>query len=164
MVIAATSHNFGLILASTPTLVQILFNPTMAWLLAGSILCLMELFVPTALVEFTMGLSAFIVAGISLILPQPSLQVLLWMILSALGLFLSRQLLPKRKVSTLEDADEAETLTEIRPGEAGRVLYEGNSWRALCEDPDNAIGPNQKVLVVGRKGNTLLVVPEKLLH
>ncbi|HIK10152.1 MAG TPA: NfeD family protein [Oscillatoriaceae cyanobacterium M33_DOE_052] len=139
-------------------------TPTIVWLIAGALLCLMELFIPTALVEFTMGLSAFIVAGISLIFPQVGLQVAIWFGLSVGGLIVTRRLLPKRRVSTIEAAQEAETLTEIPPGEAGRVLYEGNSWRARSDDPHTPIAPNQKVLIVGREGNTLIVVPENLLH
>ncbi|WP_233258281.1 NfeD family protein [[Phormidium] sp. ETS-05] len=139
-------------------------NPTIVWLIAGALLCLMEMFIPTALVEFTMGLSAFIVAGISLIFPQVGLQVALWFAFSVSGLVVTRRLLPKRRVSTIEAAREAETLTEIAPGASGRVLYEGNSWRARCDDPHTAIAPQQKVFIVGREGNTLIVVPENLLH
>jgi membrane protein implicated in regulation of membrane protease activity len=84
--------------------------------------------------------------------------------LSTGGVILTRRLLPKRKVSAIEDSKEAETLTEILPGEAGRVLYEGNSWRARCEDDKLAIPPKQKVYVVRREGTTLIVVPEHLLH
>lgn len=135
----------------------------MLWLLAGAILCLMELFLPTAFVAFIMGLSAFIVAAVSLTGLKVSLQIVLWMGLSLSFAILSRRLLPKRKVRAIEDAKEAETLTEILPGQAGRVLYEGNSWRARSEDYQIAIAPNQKVLVVRREGNTLIVVPEHLL-
>lgn len=141
-----------------------LLSPTIAWLIAGAILCLMELFIPTALVQFTMGLSAFAVAGISLVFPQVSLQVALWLGLSVGGLVVTRRLLPKRRVSTIEAAREGETITEIAPGQPGRVLYEGNSWRARCDDPHTAIGPQQKVIIVGREGNTLIVVPENILH
>jgi membrane protein implicated in regulation of membrane protease activity len=76
----------------------------------------------------------------------------------------SRRLIPKGKARAIEDAKEATTLTEIPPGEAGRVIFEGNSWRARCEDYDTAIPPNKNVIVVGRKGTTLIVVPENLLH
>ncbi|MEG4232039.1 hypothetical protein QUA40_07995 [Microcoleus sp. Pol11C3] len=39
-----------------------ILTPTLLWLLAGSLLCLAELFLPTAFVAFLMGLSAFAVA------------------------------------------------------------------------------------------------------
>ena len=57
------------------------------------------------------------------------------------------------------DAIAGETLTAIEPGQTGRVLYEGNSWRAECEDQEITIAASQKVYVVGRKGNTLIVYP-----
>ncbi|NQZ63051.1 NfeD family protein, partial [Crocosphaera sp.] len=43
-----------------------------------------------------------------------------------------------------------------------RVMYEGNSWQAICADPTMLISPHQKVYIVNRKGNTLVVLPEFL--
>lgn len=141
-----------------------LLSPSMFWLLAGSILCLLELFLPTAFVAFLMGLSAFVVALVASILPQFSLQVVLWLVLSTVLVVVSRRFLPHPKASKNLDAREARTLTEIPIGETGRVLYEGNSWSARCEDEAEAIAPNQKVFVVRREGNVLVVMPQKLLH
>jgi len=141
-----------------------LWNPTLFWLISGALLCLAELFLPTAFVAFMMGLSAFTVAAISLALPYVNLQIFLWLVFSTFFVLATRRLIPKGKARAIEDAKEAKTLTEIPPGEAGRVIYEGNSWRARCEDCDAAIPANQNVIVVGRKGTTLIVVPENLLH
>lgn len=138
-------------------------NPTLVWLLAGAVLCLMELFLPTAFVEFMMGVSALVVAAISLLLPNVPIQIALWMILSVTSIMAVRRLLPHRRVAILEEATEAETLTEILPGQTGRVIYDGISWRARSEG-EYAIAPRQKVLVVNREGNTLVVVPEKLIN
>lgn len=140
-----------------------IWTPTLLWLLAGALLCLTELFLPTAFVAFMMGLSAFAVAAVSLALPYVNLQIFLWMVFSTFFVLATRRLIPKGKARAIEDAKEAKTLTEIPPGEAGRVIYEGNSWRARCEDCDAAIPANQNVIVVGRKGTTLIVVPD-LLH
>ncbi len=139
------------------------FTPPLIWLIVGSLLCLMELIFPTAFVEFIMGLSAIVVGGIALVLPYVNLQVFLWMILSGVFIFLSRRFLRRTRVTILEDAKEAQTLTEIPPGETGRVIYEGNSWRARCEDDQITIKPHQKVIVVRREGTTLIVIPETLL-
>ncbi len=141
-----------------------LLSPAMLWLLAGSVLCLLELFVPTAFVAFLMGISALIVALVASIAPQFSVQVVLWLLLSTTLVFLSRRFLPHPRASKNLDAREARTLTEIPAGETGRVLYEGNSWRARCEDEVEAIAPNQKVYVVRREGTTLIVVPQNLLE
>lgn len=138
--------------------------PTVFWLVAGVVLCLMEVVLPTAFTAAVMGLSALIVALISLIVPQAGFQILLWMAISMLLVFLVQRFLPKVKAFKLQDAVEAETITEILPGAVGRVRYEGNSWRARCEDQQLAIAPDQKVYVVRREGTTLIVVPEQLLR
>lgn len=141
-----------------------IWTPTLLWLLVGAVLCLAELFLPTAFVAFILGLSAFAVAGCSLVLPYVNLQIFLWMVFSTVFVLLSRRLIPKGKAWAIADSHEAKTLTEILPGESGRVIYEGNSWQARCEDASTAIPPNQNVIVVGRKGTTLIVLPEHLLH
>ena len=137
-------------------------SPTMIWLLVGASLCLVELIVPTAFIAFVMGISALVVAAASTFIPL-SLQLSLWMVLSLALVFYSRRLVQQKTTRKL-DATEAETLTEILPGKIGRVRYEGNSWAARCEDHTLTIAPHQKVYVVSRKGTTLSVMPEHLLH
>ncbi|GAB4466358.1 MAG: NfeD family protein [Elainellaceae cyanobacterium] len=139
-------------------------SPSVIWLIAGIVLCLMEVALPTAFVEFVMGISALIVAFVALSVPQVSLQVILWLVLSVLLTLLSRRFIPQRRSRLIEDSHEARTLTAIPPGEAGRVIYEGNSWRARCEDENLAIAADQKVVVVERQGTTLIVLPEHLVN
>ncbi|NJL39264.1 MAG: NfeD family protein [Leptolyngbyaceae cyanobacterium SL_5_9] len=139
-------------------------NPTVLWLIAGVILCVMEITLPTAFVEFTMGISAIIVGLVALVVPQFGIQVALWLALSVIFTVLSRRFIPQTKPRSIADATEAQTITEILPGQTGRVLYEGNSWQARCEDDEMAIAPNQRVYVVERRGNTLIVMPESLLR
>ncbi|WP_009633217.1 NfeD family protein [Synechocystis sp. PCC 7509] len=137
---------------------------TLVWLIAGAVLCLLELFLPTAFVAFMMGISALIVGLVSVLIPQLSLQIILWLGLSTSFVLLSRRFMPKAKQSRkFQDAVFAETLTAIAPGKEGRVIYEGNSWRARCEDRDNAIAPYEKVYVVRREGTLLIVIPENVL-
>lgn len=125
----------------------------------------MEFIFPTAFVAFMMGISALIVAAISLVLPQYTFLVALWLVFSTVLIVLSRRFLtPKRKKANLGDADEGETITAIAPGKTGRVLYEGNSWQARCEDITSSIAPNEPVYVVGRQGTTLIVLPVNLLE
>ncbi|WP_414550303.1 NfeD family protein [Anabaena sp. CCY 0017] len=139
---------------------------TLIWLLAGSVLCLMELFLPSAFVEFMMGISAFLVALLSLVgLGNLWLQVAAWLLLSTVLIVLSRRFLqPRRRKSKMPATVVAETLTEIPAGETGRVLYEGNSWRAQCDDEQLSVAPNQRVYVVRREGTTLIVMPDYLLR
>jgi len=140
-------------------------SPPLFWLLTGAILCTLEFFIPTAFAEVALGLSAFLVALISVVLPQFGLQVALWMVFSIVFVLLVRRFIkPSRRPQQSLDATEATTLTEILPGKLGRVLYEGNSWQAICDDEMVTIAPDQPVYVTGRRGTTLLVMPIKLLH
>lgn len=134
-------------------------NPTIIWLLVGAALCFAELVLPTAFIAFVMGVSALLVAAVAHLLPL-GIQVILWMVLSLLMVFLSRRFINHRAALKL-DSTEAETLTDIAPGQVGRVLYEGNSWSACCESANTTIPTGQKVYVVGRKGTTLIVMPEQ---
>ncbi|MBD3881547.1 NfeD family protein [Phormidium tenue FACHB-886] len=134
------------------------------WTIAGLLLCILEFILPTAFVMLTMGVSAIIVALISPVVPSLGLQVGIWLVLSVLFNLLLKRLMPKNKSRLIEDSKEAQTLTEIAPGQLGRVLYEGNSWQARCVDEEVTIAPNQRVHVVGRRGTTLLIMPEHLLH
>ncbi|QLE56047.1 NfeD family protein [Nostoc sp. TCL26-01] len=137
---------------------------TFIWLLAGTVLCLTELFLPSAFVAFMMGVSALIVALLSQFGLALWLQVLAWLLLSTLLVLLSRRYLqPRQRKSKIQDAVIGETLTEIPAGQMGRVLYEGNSWRAQCDDDKITIPANQRVYVVRRVGTTLIVMPENML-
>ncbi|WP_448564691.1 NfeD family protein [Trichothermofontia sp.] len=139
-------------------------NLSLVWLLVGAVLCLAELFLPSAFLEFTLGVSALLVAVVALMLPYFTAQFAIWVVLSGVLLYLSRRWVPDHKAALhLEGDREAETLTEIPAGEAGRVLYEGNSWRACCEDETITIPAHQKVYVVGRRGTTLIVVPQAMV-
>jgi membrane protein implicated in regulation of membrane protease activity len=139
-----------------------ILTPSLLWLIAGVILCFMELIFPTAFVELIMGISAALVGLIALILPQFSLQVVIWLILSTLLIVLSRRFLtPQKKLSSLADDQEGQALSQIPAGASGRVLYEGTSWRAKCADENLTINPEEVVYIVGRQGTTLIVLPKK---
>lgn len=139
-------------------------SASLLWVVAGIILCVSELFLPTQFIIFLMGISALIVAGISLWISNFALQVVLWLMVSALGVWLlTKFYVPKRKSFSLGDSQEGETLTTIMPGKTGRVRYEGNSWSAKSADPSQLITAEEKVYVVGREGNILIVASEKML-
>jgi membrane protein implicated in regulation of membrane protease activity len=139
-------------------------NLTTFWVVAGLVFCVMELFLPTGFVEVTLGASAFVVAIASLVIPALGPQVILWLVLSVIFNLALRRFLPKSQPQMLEESREARTLTAIPPGKTGRVIYEGNSWQARCEDAELAIASDEEVYIVRRKGNTLYVLPERLLR
>ncbi len=137
---------------------------SLIWLLGGVALCALETIVPTAFVALTMGLSAIIVAlliqSFAAFGAQLGLQVGLWMGVS-IGLTLLFRALPRsKKRRLLADDTEGKTLTAIAPGEAGRVLYEGNSWQARCVDDSLEIPADCSVYVVEHRGTTLMVMPQ----
>lgn len=139
-------------------------NLTTLWVVVGAILILMELFLPTAFIEATLGASALVVALLSLVIPNFTVQVVLWVIFSIAFLLALRRFMPKPHNFVLEETREARTISAILPGQTGRVMYEGISWQARCEDYETEINENELVFVVNRRGNTLYVVPEKLMH
>ena len=139
-------------------------NPTIFWIIVAGILCSMEFIFPTAFVSFMMGVAAFLVAIVSLFLPQYTLLVGLWLLFSTALTILSRRLFtPKRKISITGDDSEATAISGIPAGSAGRVLYEGNSWRAKCADETRDIAPNEPVYIVRKQGNTLIVLPSRMI-
>ena len=134
---------------------------TILWVIVGIALCLLEFFFPTAFVVLMMGFAAFVVAGISLLTSNSVFLVGLWLVLSTLFTILSRKFLtPPPKSQYLGDDKEGTILTGIEPGRTGRVLYEGNSWRAKGADPSIAIPDNEIVHVIEVQGNTLIVLPK----
>lgn len=142
-----------------------MLDPTLVWIIMGGILCSMELVFPTAFVSFMMGIAALLVAVVSLFLPQYTLLVGLWLLFSTALIIFSRRLFtPKRKISITGDDSEATAIGGIPAGSAGRVLYEGNSWRAKCADETRDIAPSEAVYVVGKQGNTLIVLPSRMLN
>lgn len=139
-------------------------SPAALWAFLGVVLCLMEILIPSAFTESALGIAAFGVAIVALIIPQLWIQVLLWFFLSTvLLLFFYRLSRGRRNRSWRMDAVEAKTLTSIPPGDVGRVIYEGGSWQARSYDPELAIAANQAVNVVRQEGNTLIVMPEGAL-
>jgi membrane protein implicated in regulation of membrane protease activity len=135
-------------------------SPSLIWLILGMSLCLVEFIFPTALIAVFLGLGAIGVALLVLVLPiATALQVFLWVLLSSGLAWTSHRFFPNKRSAIDFNQTEAQALTAIAPGQAGRVLYEGASWRAKCGDDTSHISPNQPLQVIGREGTTLLVVP-----
>ena len=104
------------------------------WLAIGLGFCAMEVILPTAFVEMSMGVSALVVALLTAFVPGLNLQIGLWMVLSLLSVMAVKRWLPQVRSLPIDDETEAEALTAMEPGELGRVIFEGNSWRAKCEE------------------------------
>ena len=158
------------------------FTPPMFWLLLGVVLSAIDLFIQKTQPQkyrfyvLMMGVAALIS---SFVLWRGSIafqfdwanvmyeafdwQIFYWMGISlALSIWI-RPVFIVRKKFVLPEATEAITLSEILAGEIGMVMYEGVSWKARNED-SQGIAPKQKVYVLRREGNTLIVIPDKLIR
>ncbi len=135
-------------------------SPSGLWLLVGAGLCGLELFVPTAFIAVCMGMSALLVSLLALVLPSAfGLQILVWLLGTCGSIAIGYRLNKQRTSNTIRSATEAEALTAMMPNQTGRVLYEGSSWRARCAEGAEPVAPQDKLYVVGREGNLLIVMP-----
>ncbi|GET41398.1 hypothetical protein MiSe_62100 [Microseira wollei NIES-4236] len=159
-------------------------TPPWFWAIAGVSLCMIEFLLAAQkmkksykFIALLIGISCFITAitdwqmaealGFDwryVMYEEFNVQVMYWMGVSLALVIWVRPTLIKRKNVVIPDATEAKTLTEILPGETGKVLYEGCFWRARCADRFSKIEPNEKVYVLHRDGNTLIVNSEKMFQ
>ncbi|TAG96045.1 MAG: NfeD family protein [Oscillatoriales cyanobacterium] len=158
------------------------FTPPILWLLIGIVLSAIDLFIQKTQPQkyrfyvLMMGVAALISSFIlwrgaiafqfswaNVMYEDFDWQIFYWMGISlALSIWI-RPIFIVRKKFVIPEATEATTISEIFPGETGMVIYEGASWKARNED-SQGIAPRQKVYVLRREGNTLIVVPDKLIH
>ena len=140
----------------------------LGWLLLAGLLLAIELSQP----GFD-GLMVAVLGGLSLsvltaLLPLPLwLQISLFMLITVAGtIWLSRwsaRRLPSSARRLLKE-DTAEVLGMISPGGEGRVRWHGQSWAASSLDLEHAIAAGDQVLVMGRDGTHLQVLPIKALR
>lgn len=139
-------------------------SPSGLWSIAGIVLCLIELIVPTAFTAVCMGVSALLVALVALVFPSWfGFQVAIWMLLSSGLVALGYRVNKKRTYRKIQASTEAEALTAMMPNQLGRVLYEGTSWQARCAEGVESIAVHEQLHVVDREGTTLIVMPMHLL-
>ncbi|HEY9648028.1 MAG TPA: NfeD family protein [Chroococcidiopsis sp.] len=105
-----------------------------------------------------LGIAAFITAIASLTVKDAAIQLVLWGVLSVALVVVFRGFLPK-KTSDLSPGVEARVSKLIPRGDMGEVTYEGSYWSARCQITDIEIREGQFVQVIGRQGNTLIVLP-----
>lgn len=127
------------------------------WLLGGLCLLGLSLLVPEPTIV-SLGFAALVMAIVAMSMTLLSKQLLVWGILSVAFTLILRGLVPKES-KELERSRFARVCELIPPGGVGRVHYEGAIWHARCQISDVAISPENGVTVVGREGNTLIVVP-----
>lgn len=105
-----------------------------------------------------LGFAAVITAIVAITIPTFGVQLFVWAILSFSLAIVFRGLVP-RQAQSLQPSQEGKVITHIPPRGEGEVSYEGTYWQARCQISDMAIAVGTTVYVVGRQGNTLIVLP-----
>ncbi len=134
------------------------------WLaLGGGLLLLVLLGADSDGLLLVAGLAALLLAVAAAALPQPLLQGLLFAALVAGGGVLLRRLTrrPGRgdALPPPAGAEEAEVIEAFDARGEGRVRWQGQSWAALAPSPGPGLARGARVLVLGREGNRLTVLP-----
>lgn len=127
------------------------------WLLGGLVCLGVGMIVGEPSVA-ALGVAAFITAIASLTVSSPLSQLFIWGILSVSLAMVMRGMVPKES-EDLRHPAEASVLESIPAGGIGCVAYEGSMWTARCQLSEVAIAAGQIVHVIGREGNTLIVLP-----
>lgn len=134
-----------------------LSNIHILWLVGGFIFLGLGLVIGEP-VAAALGLAAIITAIAALSVPSVLMQLLIWGILSIALSVVLRGMVPKKSKDLRGNIDAIVSET-IPKGGLGVVSYEGAIWKARCQISDITVTPGQTVQVVGRQGNTLLVMP-----
>lgn len=177
--------SFTWFFAQTTTNSTFIFSPPWLWFTVGVVLCTAEFSLKPKLpnrykrIALCLGISAFITSisvwqmAIAMEVDWSvinnydedfPIQILYWMGVSLAFVIWVRPGLIERKRFVIPNSTEATTIAEILPEKTGKVLYEGCIWKAYCADKKVAIAPNQKVYVLRREGNTLIIAPDRLFH
>ncbi len=127
------------------------------WLIGGMMFLMMGMLVGEPSIA-AIGLAAIITAIAALNVPSLSVQLLVWSLLSISMAVVMRGMVP-RESADLQLNTEAHVSDSIPLGGVGEVAYQGSLWTARCQISDVAIATGQSVYVVGRHGNTLIVLP-----
>jgi membrane protein implicated in regulation of membrane protease activity len=144
-------------------------NAAVIWIIIGFVLFLLEFVLP-GLILFFFAVGAWIVAILCLFIDLSiNQQLIIFLISSVVTILLLRKwlskILWKRKHSTelLEDeflGKTAKALTDISPGENGKVDFKGTIWQAGSED---TIEKGENVIIIGNESILLLVKSTKHL-
>jgi membrane protein implicated in regulation of membrane protease activity len=149
---------------------DILMHAAVIWFIIGFILFLLEFVVP-GLILFFFGLGAWIVAILSLFLPDLSinLQLIIFVITSVLTIFLLRDWVKKRIYGSPTSKDLLEdefigkialVIADISPETNGSVDFKGTTWPATSEE---TIAKGEKVIITGNESILLIVKSTKTI-
>ncbi len=138
---------------------------SLLWLaLGGGLLLLVLLGADSDGLLLVGGVAALLLALAAAALPQPLLQGLLFGALVAGGGLLLRRWSRRRSrgeaaLPPPASADQAEVIAAFDGRGEGRVRWQGQSWAAQAPGGGSGLAPGDRVLVLGREGNRLSVLP-----
>ena len=134
------------------------------WLLVGAALWLLVLLgVDSDGLLLVGGSTALLLALVLSLVPLPAgLQALLFLAVVAASYGLVRRWLGRGGDATplppTPQAEEAEVIHPFAADGRGRVRWQGQSWAAQTMEAPTPLGAGQRVTVMGREGNCLLVM------
>ncbi len=138
-------------------------SASLLWLLVGAALWLLVLLgVDSDGLLLVGGSTALLLALLLSILPVPAgLQAALFLAVVAISYGLVRRWLGRGAVATpLRPLPQAEVIDAFAADGRGRVRWQGQSWAAQTLEPSPPPGAGQRVTVMGREGNRLLVMAQ----
>lgn len=135
-------------------------NAALLWLIVGAGLLCLELIGIPGFVVGSAGVAAILTAPVALVTPV-AFQWVVWAIATAKLIQYARKLVPKNTV-VFQESTEARALKAIPAGQKGRVRYAGSIWDAKCDIEDLSIPAGEDLYVLERRGNILIVIPERL--
>ena len=145
---------------------DLLSDPAVIWFLIGLGLLILELALPGLVVLF-FGIGAWVTALACKIFDiDLNFQILIFLVISLLGLLLLRKYLKNRffsrkkgEAEALEEfiGHKAKVLSDFKDGE-GKVEIKGTPWNAVCDEP---LKIGQTVVIEKKDSLTLFVKPNK---
>jgi membrane protein implicated in regulation of membrane protease activity len=142
------------------------------WALLGLLLILSEFFVPGVVIVF-FGSGALLSALLTALIPPLRsnivLQIFIWLGTSGLFLVTLRRYFAKifkgRLANGKSDADfvgkRVKVVEKIKPGQAGRIRYQGTTWKAESYNESFKRGETVEIL---KKENLTFIVTKSLLE
>ncbi|KZR62719.1 MULTISPECIES: NfeD family protein [Prochlorococcus] len=133
------------------------------WLAVAGLLLAIELAQPSFDGLMFAALGALVVSILTAITPMPLiLQMIFFLLITVLGTLWLTRWSARRNPSPgglRQREDIAQVLTPINAGGDGRVRWHGQSWAASSIDLETPINAGDHVVVMGREGTQLQVLP-----
>ncbi|MEB3307878.1 MAG: NfeD family protein [Cyanobacteriota bacterium] len=143
--------------------------PVLWLLLGGVLLSLVLLGIDTDGLILIAGGCALLMSMLTAILPLPPLLAVAFFLAGcSLAYSWLRRWAGRQRESALPRSAQAERASVIsgfgsgtdHPSCEGRVLWQGQSWAAVNLEEEHGLEPGASVLVMGREGTRLQVLPE----